>query len=136
MILLITFIFCLVACDYKNKDKDSKNENIETSKQEKAKEEDVNAGVELVNGLPMTLFDKGNEFPLTLIDKNGSESFNITTSTKYTDYFEYIPIVGETPDIEIPEEEPLQKDEISLYAKILYGTVLFTKFVIFSAQAG
>lgn len=118
---LIILVFCLVACDNKQKNKDNQNENIETSEQEKAKEEDVNAGVELINGLPMTIFDKDNEFPLTLINKNGSENFNITASTKYTDYFEYIPIVGETPDIEIPEEEPLQKDEISLYAKILYG---------------
>lgn len=122
MILLITLTFCLIACNNdKQKNKDNKNEKIETSEQEKAKEEDVNAGVELINGLPITMLDKCNNFPLTLINKNGSENFNITASTQYTDYFEYVPVVGETPDIEIPEDEPLQKDEISLYAKIFYG---------------
>ena len=102
--LFITVCF-LIACSDKKKENNKNNDPIiEESEEQSPKYNDDDLAE--INGIQKYLFDntKGN-IPLTLENIETKEFVNITPDSKYTDFFEYVPMTGATPDVVVDEEE-------------------------------
>lgn len=117
-ILLIALLFIL-ACSFTACRKDKKTTNEETNETTKTEqvvkgytEEDM---VE-INGIQTHLFNETTgELSFILQNESTGESFNILPTSTFTDFFEYVPLTSDTPEVEVPEELPLQPGETSLY---------------------
>jgi hypothetical protein len=111
LIVLSVAIFMFVTRNQQNNG-NTENANTETNTE-------AESGIDLndtVNGIPSALFDKVDvKFPLTLTNVKTKESFDITTTSKFTDFFEYIPLSSTDQNVFVPEEQPIKPDKTGLY---------------------
>jgi len=97
-----------------------KEEKIPEKESETALVPDV---IPNVNGIHQELIDKTEkEFPLTLINTATGKSYEIKTTSKYTDFFEYISAKEQSPELNLPEDEPLKTNETRLYVNHIIGS--------------
>ena len=111
VIALAVAIFVIVPSNQQNND-NTENTNTENNTE-------TNGGIDLnnmVNGIPAALFDKVNvQLPLTLKNVVTNKSFDIKLNSKFTDFFEYVPLASDDPNMFVPAEQPIKTGKTGLY---------------------